>query len=65
MRVTTQWHRMPSEVVVSPPDTTLEIFKRYQDVVLCNLLQVALLEQVAGSDVLQRFFPRVAEIGKS
>lgn len=41
VRVTTRWHRLPGEVVVS---SLLETFKRHRDMVLCNLLKVALLQ---------------------
>jgi len=41
VRVSEHWHRLPREVVESPP---LEILKSCLDVVLGNLLQVALLE---------------------
>jgi len=36
LRVTEHWHRLPREVVESPP---LEIFKTRLDAVLCSLLQ--------------------------
>lgn len=46
-------HRLPTEVVESP---SLEVFKRFLDLVLGTLFWVSLLEQgVVGPDNLQRF----------
>ena len=42
VRVSKHWHRLLREVVESP---SLEIFRSDLDMVLGNLLQVALLEQ--------------------
>jgi len=51
VRVTEPWHRLPREAVES---LSLEIFKSSMDMVLDSWLSVALVEQGAGSDNLQR-----------
>lgn len=57
VQVTAHWHRLPREAAKSP---SVELSKSHLDMVLDNLLQVTLLEEVAGPGGLQRALPTSA-----
>ena len=50
VRVTEQWKRLPREVVESP---SMEIFKTWLDVYLCNLLKSTCYSRGVGLDLLR------------